>query len=37
MWGVAQQALSELDVDYAAYAAGHFARLRAALADVTLP
>jgi len=29
MWGVAQQALSDLDIDYAAYADEHFARLRA--------
>jgi thiamine kinase-like enzyme len=29
MWGVAQQALSDLDVDYVAYADEHFARLRA--------
>ncbi len=30
MWGVSQQALSDLDVDYVAYAETHFARLRAA-------
>jgi thiamine kinase-like enzyme len=29
MWGVAQQALSDLDEDYVAYADKHFARLRA--------
>jgi thiamine kinase-like enzyme len=28
MWGVAQQALSDLDEDYVAYADAHFARLR---------
>jgi thiamine kinase-like enzyme len=32
-WGTAQQALSSLDVDYAAYARTHFERLRASLAD----
>jgi len=28
MWGVVQQAVSELDVDFVAYAGDHFARLR---------
>ena len=33
MWGVLQGVVSELDFDYAAYAADHFGRLRAAAAD----
>lgn len=33
MWGVLQGVISELDFDYAAYAADHFGRLRAAAAD----
>ncbi len=33
MWGVVQGVVSELDFDFAAYAADHFARLRAAAAD----
>jgi thiamine kinase-like enzyme len=33
MWGVVQAVLSDLDVDYRAYAAEHFARLRATAAD----
>lgn len=37
MWGVVQQALSDLDFDYAAYAAEHFRRLRATLAEIRLP
>jgi hypothetical protein len=28
MWGVVQQAISELDFDFAAYADEHFERLR---------
>ena len=28
MWGVVQSAVSELDFDFAAYAAEHFERLR---------
>ena len=33
MWGVVQQALSELDVDFAAYAAEHFERLARTAAE----
>ena len=33
MWGVLQQAVSELDVDFAAYAGKHFDRLLAGAAD----
>jgi thiamine kinase-like enzyme len=33
MWGVVQQAVSELDFDFADYAATHFARLDASVAD----
>ena len=33
MWGVVQQALSELDFDFATYAAEHFERLRATAAE----
>ena len=33
MWGVVQQALSELDVDFAAYAAEHFGRLARTAAE----
>ncbi len=33
MWGVVQQGISELDVDFRAYAAEHFERLRATAAD----
>ncbi len=33
MWGVVQSAVSTLDFDFAAYAAEHFARLRAAAGD----
>ena len=33
MWGVVQGALSELDFDFATYAADHFERLRATAAD----
>ncbi len=33
MWGVVQQTLSELDFDFAGYAAEHFERLRASAAD----
>jgi thiamine kinase-like enzyme len=33
MWGVVQQALSELDVDFAAYAAEHFERLERTAAE----
>ena len=36
MWGVLQRAVSELDFDYGAYAAEHFARLRAEAADPRL-
>ncbi|HVP02707.1 MAG TPA: choline/ethanolamine kinase family protein [Solirubrobacteraceae bacterium] len=36
LWGVLQGVLSELDVDYEAYAAEHFARLRAAAQDPRL-
>jgi thiamine kinase-like enzyme len=33
MWGVVQQGISELDVDFVQYANTHFARLRATAAD----
>jgi thiamine kinase-like enzyme len=33
MWGVVQQGISELDVDFVQYANDHFARLRATAAD----
>ena len=33
MWGVVQQGISELDVDFAAYAKSHFERLRRTAAD----
>jgi hypothetical protein len=33
MWGVVQQAVSELDFDFADYATTHFARLQASVAD----
>jgi hypothetical protein len=33
MWGVVQQALSTLDVDYVEYATIHFDRLAATMAD----
>ena len=33
MWGVVQQALSELDFDFAGYADEHFARLEQAAAE----
>ena len=33
MWGVVQQALSELDVDFKAYAAEHFERLARTAAE----
>ena len=33
MWGVLQQAISELDVDFAGYAAKHFDRLLAGAAN----
>jgi thiamine kinase-like enzyme len=33
MWGVVQQAISELDFDFAGYAAQHFERLRATAAE----
>lgn len=36
MWGVVQDVVSELDFDYRAYAAEHFARLRAGAADPRL-
>ncbi len=36
MWGVLQRAVSELDFDYAAYGAEHFARLRAGAQDPRL-
>jgi thiamine kinase-like enzyme len=36
MWGVVQQALSTLEVDYGAYAARHFARLLATADDPRL-
>jgi hypothetical protein len=33
MWGVVQQGISELDVDFVAYADEHFERLRRTAAD----
>ena len=36
MWGVVQEAISNLDFDYRAYADEHFARLRAGAADPRL-
>ena len=33
MWGVVQQAISELDVDFVAYADRHFSRLLAGAHD----
>jgi hypothetical protein len=33
MWGVVQQALSTLDIDYVAYAERHFQRLSDSMAD----
>ena len=36
MWGAAQQTLSDLDVDYGAYADEHFARLRATASDARM-
>jgi aminoglycoside phosphotransferase (APT) family kinase protein len=33
MWGVVQQGVSQLDVDFVAYAADHFERLRATASD----
>jgi hypothetical protein len=33
MWGVVQTAVSELDFDFAAYAAEHFERLRKTAAE----
>jgi len=36
MWGLAQTVLSDLDVDYAAYADEHFARLRERAGDPRL-
>jgi hypothetical protein len=33
MWGVLQQAVSELDFDFSAYADKHFDRLLAGVAD----
>jgi hypothetical protein len=33
MWGVLQQAISELDFDFAAYAGKHFDRLLTAAGD----
>ena len=33
MWGVVQQALSKLDIDYVAYAERHFERLSDSMAD----
>jgi hypothetical protein len=37
MWGVVQTVVSELDFDFAGYAAEHFARLRAAADDPRYP
>ena len=34
MWGVVQQGISALDVDFVAYAAEHFERLRRTAADL---
>ena len=36
MWGVVQAVVSDLDFDYGAYAAEHFARLREGAADPRL-
>ena len=36
MWGVAQTVVSDLDVDYAAYADEHFERLRERAGDPRL-
>ena len=36
MWGVVQGAVSELDFDFAGYAAEHLGRVAAALADPQL-
>ena len=33
MWGVVQQSISELEVDFVAYANQHFDRLRTTAAD----
>jgi hypothetical protein len=33
MWGVVQQAISELDFDFASYAESHFERLQATAED----
>ena len=33
MWGVVQQGISELDVDFVTYAGEHFDRLRATAGD----
>jgi hypothetical protein len=33
MWGVVQQAISELEFDFGAYAARHFERMRKTAAD----
>jgi hypothetical protein len=33
MWGVVQQAISELDFDFASYADSHFERLQATAED----
>ena len=37
MWGLAQTVLSDLDVDYPAYAAEHFERMRARAGDARVP
>ncbi len=37
MWGVVQQGLSSLDIDYAAYAEKHFARLARTMGDDRFP
>ena len=37
MWGVVQQAVSELDFDFAGYAAEHFERLRESASDPRYP
>ena len=37
MWGVVQQALSTLDVDYVDYAARHFERLLGTAGDDRMP
>jgi len=37
MWGVVQTAISDLEFDFAGYAAEHFTRLRAAAADPRYP